>query len=72
MGARRETTIRLDAYHLVGVMTALIRLIFPGFNPAPTVENFGARLKQADRPEDPSERQQWLAATFNQPAKRQG
>jgi len=27
-------------------MTSLIRLIFPNFDPAPTVENFGARTSK--------------------------
>jgi len=60
--------VRHDLYD-AALMAALIRLFFPSFDPAPTVENFGARLKQAQQPEDRAEREQWLEATFNQPAK---
>jgi hypothetical protein len=51
-------------------MIELIRILFPSFSPAPTVENMGARLIQSDHPEDRAEREAWLEATFNQAPRR--
>jgi hypothetical protein len=38
-------------------MTSLIRLIFPNFDPAPTVENFGVRTSKVVTPDVTDDRE---------------
>jgi hypothetical protein len=41
-------------------MTSLIRFFFPNFAPAPTVENFGARIEKGEMVENDLEREEHL------------
>jgi len=41
-------------------MTTLLRLLFRNFEPAPTVENFGARLTAGELVQDDREREERL------------
>jgi hypothetical protein len=48
-------------------MTAFIRLIFPNFDPAPTVENFGARTSKIPNVADDRELEKQLDELLDQP-----
>jgi hypothetical protein len=49
-------------------MTTLIRLLFPHFDPAPTVENFGARIEAGEAVGDDREREEHLNEVLDQSA----
>jgi hypothetical protein len=49
-------------------MTTLLRILFPDFDPAPTVENFGARIEAGEPIGDDREREEHLNRVLDRTA----